>query len=176
MPPPTATASVAIQYHSRRRASTTPNPTVATLIGSVECKLVTAMKNAVAPGMACSCSQVAMRPSSATSLERVSTFQAIARKTSPATRNAPQPATASATGERLGGCRPALLLFGGFLRLAVSLACLALRLALAFLRFALDLALGLLRRRLGLRLGARVARGLGGRGQRGEPEAGGDQQ
>src|SRR3989442_15791903 len=103
MPPPTAVASVRSQYHRRRRASTSPKSALAPPIAPGECRLVSAKKNAVSAPSLWPCSQSASRLSRATSALRPVTFHAMARKISPATRNALQPATASARGERLGG-------------------------------------------------------------------------
>src|SRR2546428_4782898 len=104
MPPPTATASVRSQYHWRRRASTTPKIALAPAMAPGECRLVSAKKNAVSAPSVWPCSRAASRPSRATSALRPVTFHAMARKISPATRNALHPATASARDERLGGC------------------------------------------------------------------------
>src|SRR5256886_1654801 len=103
MPPPTATASVRSQYHWRKRASTTPKIALSPAMAPGECRLVSAKKNAVSAPSVCPCSQSASLLSRATSALRPVTFHAMARKISPATRNALQPASASARGDRLGG-------------------------------------------------------------------------
>src|SRR5713226_6607021 len=125
--------------------STTPKIALAPAMAPGECRLVSAKKNAVSAPSVWPCSQAASLLSRATSALRPVTFHAMARKISPATRNPLQPATASARGERLGGC--GLRSSGGgrasdgarrrrLLRLAL------LRFALRLLRVALGLALG----------------------------------
>src|SRR3954471_2766124 len=104
MPPPTDAARVRIQYHSRSRASKAAKIRLQAAIATGEWRLVTARKNTVSGRLPCPCSQVAMRPSSATSALRAVTFQAIARKRAPASANALQPAMLRSRGERLGGC------------------------------------------------------------------------
>src|SRR5918999_2030703 len=104
MPPPTARASVSIQYHSRILASTMAKAPLHAPIAHVEFRCVTASRNATSAGLARACSQSATRASSAASELSAVTFQAIARNRMPATMNALHPAIASARGERLRGC------------------------------------------------------------------------
>src|SRR4051812_15973377 len=72
-----------------------------------ECRCVMPKKNAARAPLprASACSHSATRVSKATSAERVVTFQAMARNTTPQTTKANQPAIASARGERLCGWR-----------------------------------------------------------------------
>src|SRR3954465_12284538 len=104
MPPATEAARVRIQYHSRSRASKAAKIRLHAAIATGEWRLVTARKNTVSGRLPCPCSQVAMRPSSATSAVRAVTFQAIARKRAPASPNALQPATGRGRGA--GGGAP----------------------------------------------------------------------
>src|SRR6185503_14407995 len=103
-PPPTAAASVRIQYHSRSLASTMAKTPLQAAIATVELRCVTARKNAISAGEPRACSQSETRRSSAASELRAVRFHAIARKSPPASANAVQPAMASARGERLRGC------------------------------------------------------------------------
>src|SRR5690349_5932565 len=174
MPPASAAASVRSQYHSRSRASAAPKSAASTLMPMGECSSVIAKKNVSATPPACACRKFATRLSSPTSALRAVMFHAIARKSASPRANALQPAIASARGERLGGCGPSLLLLGGGVRLAISLARLALHLALGLAHLAIGLAVGLL---LG---GGRLVRAVGGRlrlragRQRGEREERGE--
>src|SRR5688500_13663598 len=73
-------------------------------MANVELRCVTASITAVSGAVACACSQSARRVSSAASAPRAETFQAMSRKSTPASANAVQPAIASARGDRLCGC------------------------------------------------------------------------